>query len=159
MISETTGKIFCWACVALVIVLCYEIISRYIFNRPNMWGQEVPRMIGATIVSMGFAYTLLHRGHVRVDFIYSRLSLRKRAIVDVICSLLLFFPLLAALVYKAWTTMLFSWVHGEKWTLTIWFPPITPLRTILLIGLIIFSFQAIAIFLQDLKSLREGRSK
>jgi len=91
-ISEHTGKVVLWAAIALVLVLCYEVTMRYVFDAPTNWVMETAMMLGGTIAALGWAYTHRHHGHVRVDVIYTHLSPRGKAIIDVVCSLVFLFP-------------------------------------------------------------------
>jgi len=63
-ISEFTGQMVKFLVVALIIVLCYEVISRYAFNRPTIWALETSKMLMGTFGACGWAYTYLHDGHV-----------------------------------------------------------------------------------------------
>jgi TRAP-type mannitol/chloroaromatic compound transport system permease small subunit len=148
-ISEWTGKIVRWACVALVLALCYEVIARYVFNAPTIWAHETSCMLGGTIVALGWAYTHRHHGHVRVDVLYTHLSPRGKAIIDVFCALFLLFPLLAILIYTAADFMWVAWLKGEVLIESYWYPPSGPIRTVMLLGLSLFALQGAAQFIRD----------
>jgi TRAP-type mannitol/chloroaromatic compound transport system permease small subunit len=149
-ISEWSGKVMRWACVVLILVLCFEVTARYVFDAPTMWAYEVGTMLGTTIVAMGWAYTHWRHGHVRIDIFYARLSPRGKALIDVICSLVLFFPLLIILMYNATDHVWFAWTKGETLGESYWYPPAFPIRTVLLLGLMLFFLQGIAQFIRDL---------
>lgn len=157
-ISEYTGKIGSKVCVVLVIVLCYEVTARYVFNAPTLWAHEVSCMLGLTIVALGLAYTHLHHGHVRVDVLYIRFSPRGRAIIDVACTLLLFFPLIILLVYIAADRVWFSFSMDERLMESFWYPPAAPIRIVLFLGLSLFVLQGIAQFTRDLYFLIRNKS-
>ena len=148
-VSEWTGKIVRWACVALVLVLIYEVTMRYVFGAPTIWAYETSMMLGATIAALGWAYTHRHHGHVRIDIFYGRLSTRWKAITDAFGALLFFFPLLFALTYAAVNKVKFSWLIKETLIESVWYPPATPIRIIVLIGFFLFALQGIAQFLRD----------
>jgi len=149
-ISEGMGKAIQWACVALVIVLCYEVTARYGFNAPTIWAHETSCMLGGAIVALGWAYTHKHHGHVRVDVFYTHLSPRGKAITDVVGALLFLFPLLIVLIYAAADQVWFSWSMGEKLIESYWYPPAYPIRTVLVLGLSLFALQGMAQFIRDL---------
>lgn len=149
-ISEYTGMIVRWACLALVLVLCYEVTARYVFSAPTIWANETSSMLGGTIAVMGWSYTHRHGGHVRVDVFYSHLSPRRKAILDITLTLLFFFPLLFALAYVAWDKMWFAWEMGEVMARGNWYPTVGPIRTIMVLGLLLFAFQGVAQFIRDL---------
>ena len=152
-ISEWTGKTTRWACVALVIVLVYEVTARYAFNAPTIWAHETAVMLGGTIVALGWAYTHRHRGHVRVDVIYTHLSPRGKALTDVLCASFLLLPLLIILIYTAADFMWVAWIRGEVLIESYWYPPSGPIRTITFLGLCLFALQGIAQLIRDLYTL------
>lgn len=156
-ISEYTGMVVRWACLALVLVLCFEVTARYVFNAPTMWSFETASMLGGTIAVLGWSYTHKHGGHVRVDVFYTHLSPRGKAILDVTLSLLFFFPLLFSLTYIAWDRMWFSWSMGEVMARSNWYPITGPIRTVVVLGLFLFALQGVAQFLRDLYRLTRNQ--
>lgn len=149
-ITQYTAELLKWFCYALVLVIVYDVIMRYVFDAPTMWAFEIAYMLGGAIFVLGFAYTHYHRKHVRVDIFYSRLSPRRRAIIDVFGTLFLFFPLLVLLIHGSFLWMWRAWSIGEISIVTNWFPPIAPFRTVVFIGFSLLAFQAIAEFIRDL---------
>ena len=149
-ISRYTAELLKWFCYALVLVIVYDVIMRYVFDAPTMWAFEIAYMLGGAIFVLGFAYTHYHRAHVRVDVFYSRLSPRRKAIIDVFGTLFLFFPLLVLFVHGSFSFMWRAWSIGEISIVTNWFPPIAPFRTVVFIGFCLLAFQAIAQFIRDL---------
>ena len=152
-ISEWTGKIIRWLCVVLVGVVVYGVILRYVFNSPTMWAYETSIMLGTTIYVLGWAYVHRHGGHIRVDVFYMRLSLRGRAIIDVVGDLLCCFPLIILLIYISAVWAGQAWSINEKMILTYWYPPAAPVRTIVVIGFCLLLFQGGAQFIRDLYQL------
>ena len=152
-ISEWLGRSVSWFAFALVLVGVYDVALRYLFNKPTIWAYETSCMLGATIIVAGWGYVLLHHGHVRVDVFYSRMSTRKKAIIDVVCGLLLFFPLIISLLWTSIPWMVDAWVRNEVMVETYWYPPAAPIRTLLVIGLAVFTLQGIAQFMRDLHLL------
>ena len=148
-ISEYSGMVVRWACLALVLVLCFEVSARYVFNAPTMWSFETASMLGGTIAVLGWSYTHKHGGHVRVDVFYTRLSPRGRAIIDVVGFLLFFFPFLSILIYASGTGAWFSWSIGERLIEAYWYPPAYPIRTVMFVGASLFFLQGVAQFTRD----------
>jgi len=92
-ISEWTGKTGQWLSVSLVLVVTYEVIMRYVFNKPSLWPFDMACMMGLTLYVLAFAYVLRHKAHVRVDVFYTHLPSRGKAIIDILGALILFFYL------------------------------------------------------------------
>ncbi len=152
-ISEYTGKTARWVCVALVAVVVYEVTARYVFNAPTVWAFETISMLLATIGALGWAYTHLHHGHVRVDVFYTHLSPKGRAMIDVGGYLIFFFPFLIMLVYASASGAWFSWSVGERLIEGYWYPPAYPIRIVMFVGASLFFLQGVAQFMRDLYQL------
>lgn len=148
-ISDYSGRVFGWCSVALILVLTYEVISRYVFNAPTIWAHLVGMMLGGTIVFMGWSYTHLHEKHLRIDVLYTRCSPRRKAIIDVVLCLVFLLPLLGVLINTSISWMWQSWITGEIRTESWWYPPAAPFRTVVVVGLCLFTLQALARFFRD----------
>jgi TRAP-type mannitol/chloroaromatic compound transport system permease small subunit len=132
-----------------MVLVTLEVTLRYVFTKPTLWGYELHVMIAASTYMLAFAYTHLQRAHVRVDMIYAHLPPRVQALIDLLGTLLLFFPFIFMLSYSAWNYMFKAWETSEKMAITGWYPPAGPLRTMVLYGLCLFALQAIAHFIRD----------
>jgi TRAP-type mannitol/chloroaromatic compound transport system permease small subunit len=155
--SEWTALTGRWFIVALVVLVTAEVTLRYVFNKPTLWGYELHVMLAASSYVLAFAYTHLHRAHVRVDMIYAHIPPRGRALIDVLGNLIIFFPFIILLSLAAWSWMFDSWATGEKMPITGWYPPAGPLRTVVLYGIVLFALQAFVHFVRDLHVLIRGK--
>jgi len=133
--------------------MVYEVVARYVFDAPTIWAYETAMMLGATIAVLAWPYTHRHHGHVRVDVIYTHLPPRGKVIIDVVCFLLLFSPLLFVLIYTAGTRAWFAWSIGEVLDEGYWYPPAGPIRIVIVLGLSLFALQGVAHFIRDLHYL------
>lgn len=156
-LSEATGQIIKYLVMALVAVLFFEVTSRYLFNAPTTWALETSKMLLGVIGAGGWAYTHKLGGHVRVDVIYTMIPRRGQALIDVVMSLLMLFPLVAVLIGVGTKWAIRAWQTGEKMIESSWLPPAAPFRTALLIGFILFGLQCLAQFTCDLYYLIKKR--
>lgn len=152
-ISDSMAWLMKFFCYALVLIICFDVTMRYVFNAPTEWAFETAMMIGCTIYVLAWTYTQRHNAHMRVDVIYARLSPRGKAIIDVLGTLLIFFPLIAVLINVSFPYTWRAWKTGELSILTTWYPPIAPLRTVVLLGFILFGLQTLAKFIRDMHLL------
>jgi TRAP-type C4-dicarboxylate transport system permease small subunit len=67
------------ALLTMSLITFYEVLMRYVFNRPTIWVHEVGGYMLVVIGLLGAAYTLLHERHVRVDLVLMRLPRRVQA--------------------------------------------------------------------------------
>jgi TRAP-type mannitol/chloroaromatic compound transport system permease small subunit len=156
-ISEISGQIVKYLLMALVVVLCYEVVARYIFNSPTIWVLETSKMLMGTFGACGWAYTYLHEGHVRVDVLYARFSRRVQAWINVIMSIIFLFPICIILITSGIRWASFAWKVGEKMVESSWLPPAAPFRTVLVVGFILFALQSLSKFIQELYFLIRKR--
>lgn len=147
-----------WFIIALTIVVVQDVTMRYVFNAPTMWAHETAIMLGGGLYAMGYSYCQRLRGHIRIDIFYGRLSLRKKALVDVLGALIFFFPLMLIVIDAAFAWTWRAWVINEKAVETYWYPPIAPFRTVFLLGLCLYTLQGIAQFIRDLYLLVRNRA-
>ena len=154
-INERVGSISSWLVLVLIIVILYEVISRYVFNKPTTWGFDTFRMISGAIIVFGWAYTQRHNSHIRVDVLYAHFSPRKKAFIDVIGTGLFFLPLFGAFIVLAESsvqhTYLFYISHlGGLPTKLLY-------QVTILIGLSLFFLQFVGRFIRDVYILFKGR--
>ena len=149
-ISEWTGKTGRWLVLAAVVVVVHGVVTRYVFRAPTAWQYEVSWMMSGAIFVLGWCYAHRHRAHIRVDIIYSRLSLRAKAIFDSILFVLFFLPIFTMLSYKSVAEMMHSWQIGEKVAESYLYPPFYPFRTVVAIGFCFLLLQGGAQFVRDL---------
>lgn len=65
---ETMTRPVCVVAFALmVIVVFYEVIARFVFNRPTFWSEPLARLVLVWVVLMGFSMGTRHREHIRID--------------------------------------------------------------------------------------------
>ena len=65
--NEFMGKIGALLVLPLVGVVFYEILMRYAFNKPTIWGFELTLFIYGLNYMLGLALTEGRGGHVSVD--------------------------------------------------------------------------------------------
>ena len=143
-ISEKAGEIARWFGALLILVVVYDVVARYIFNAPTVWGYEVGIALGMSLYCFGYAYTEKIRGHVRVDVFYIHIPPRGRAIIDSVGGFIFFLPTILLVVRSAWNKMWWSWSIMEKSVEGYWYPPWYPLRTMIFLGFALLLIQGLA---------------
>ena len=128
-ISDYSGRVVAWLALALVLILVFEVVARWGFNRPTIWAHLTSQMMGGTLVVMGLAYAHVHRKHLRIDVIYRTLPPRVKVILDVCFFLVFMVPVLYVFVLNSAEWAIKSWVMGEVRDESWWYPPAAPFRT------------------------------
>ena len=155
-VSETSGWVAKWFALILVFAGTYEAVSRHFFDAPTSWSYDVLCMAGGSLYLLGASYDYKYEAHTRVDLLYSLLSPRYQALLNIVSSLLFFFPLIGVLLYYAFTWSVRAWKIKEVMFTSIWYPPAFPYRAILALGLLLLFLQGIAKFVRDLYFLVRG---
>ncbi|WP_323783007.1 TRAP transporter small permease subunit [Thalassovita sp.] len=83
------GQIAAWVGLALVLLVAFNVLSRYLFSFGTVALQEAEWHLMAVGALFGMSYGLNQGGEVRVDIFYANMSPRLQAIVDLLANLLM----------------------------------------------------------------------
>ncbi len=113
-ISEWTGRSVAWL-IWIVMGLCvFEVITRRIFNSPNIWTYDViTAFYSVNFMIMG-GYTLLKKGHVSVDIFSALISKKKQALLQITTYFVFFFPFVIVLFYVGSKSAIQSWGDFQR---------------------------------------------
>lgn len=158
-ISIVSGRLTSWLTLIMVIVTCVVVVMRYVFDAGAVWLQESVVWMHAVVFMIGASYTLQQDEHVRVDIFYRDMSVRRRAWVDLLGTLLFLLPLCGFLGYKAWDFVVVSWQLGESSREPGGMPyPFVPLlKSVLLLMPLLLAVQGVSMLIRTLNTLREPR--
>ena len=92
-LTERLGIVVSWLTGLLVLLIGYDVIMRYFFNRSSAGIYELEWHLFSMIFLLGAGYALMHDRHVRVDVFYHRLSEKQKAWINLIGTLCLLVPL------------------------------------------------------------------
>ena len=153
-INDRAGKILSLFILLIFGLLLVEVIRRYLLNSPTVWANELSQMLfGAYVVLCG-GHILVSGGHVNVDIVYSRLSRKTQAKLDIITSFL-FFAFCVMMVFYggslAWES-LSTFEHSQS----AWNPPIYPVKLTIPLGAGLLLLQGIAKLIRDILIVVKG---
>lgn len=156
--SEMAGSLGKWFAFLLVLVGSFDAVSRHFFNAPTIWAYDTLCMAGGVIYLLGASYDYKHDAHTRVDLLYSKLTPRVQAIVNIISSLILFFPLMIVMLKLSITWAIKAWVGNEVMFNSFWYPPAAPYRTVFALGLFLMILQALAVLVRNIHFAVKGEN-
>ena len=149
--NDSLGRWVSLLLLAIFALLIAEVFFRYVAGAPKVWTGELTQLLFGLYAVLSGGYIMAHGGHVNVDILHSRLSPRRRAILDVFTSFL-FLVFVGALLYfgsaLAWESMSF-WEHSQS----AWDPPIWPIKLAIPVGATLLLLQGIAKLLQDIMTV------
>ena len=103
-LTEWVGKTASWLVLAMVLLICYDVAMRYLFQQGSVALQELEWHLFALIFLLGSAYTLKHDEHVRVDILYQSrfVSDKQRALINILGTLFFLFPFCILILITGW---------------------------------------------------------
>lgn len=87
VIVEHAGRLASWTGFALVCVMAFNVLLRYLFQTGSVAMQELEWHLMAPLSLLCIAYAIKHEGHVRVDILYGRFPPRVKQVLDVLACL------------------------------------------------------------------------
>lgn len=133
-----------WLMAIVVPVMLYEVVMRYIFNAPTVWGMELAVLLFGPYFLLGGPYLLHLRGHVALDVARQRLSPAWQRRLDLInFPIIVFFC--AVLLYFSVPSAFNSWSYRET-SFSAWNPPIWQAKLMVPVALAMMLLQALVEF-------------
>src|SRR5690606_32557003 len=119
--------------------------------RPPLWTQEMSQFTLVAYFMLGGAYSLQLGSNVRMDLLYQRWTVRKKAIVDIftIFTMIIF---LVIMLYGGIESTLYSLEFGER-SRSVWRPYMAPVKIIICIGAVMMILQALCFLARDIATL------
>ncbi len=112
-VISAIGKSASWLWLVITGVIIYAVVGRYAFGAGSVTLEEVQWHLAGAGWMLGLAYTLVVDGHVRVDVIHERLSLRGQGWVELFGLVFLLLPFLGLAVWEMIPYAHSSWQQGE----------------------------------------------
>jgi TRAP-type C4-dicarboxylate transport system permease small subunit len=84
----------------LVVLLCIQVVGRYVFEDPPDWTEELARAVFVYLVFVGGALTIARNTQLRIESLHQRLSPRTKASLDIVLVLIGIAFLVATLYYS-----------------------------------------------------------
>lgn len=112
-VLSAIGMAASWMWLVVTGVIIYAVVGRYAFDVGSVTLEEVQWHLAGAGWLLGLAYTLVADGHVRVDVIHERLSLRGQCWIELLGLLFLLLPFLGLAVYEMVPYALSSFQQGE----------------------------------------------
>ncbi len=167
-INEWIGRLIYWLVLFMVLVGVWNVVGRYLgrWLGQNLTSNaliEIQWYLFDLVFLLGAAYALKHNEHVRVDLFYKGWNRKRKALANLIGTLLFLIPFSVMVIYYSWGTILNSWKIGEI------SPdpgglPRYPIKSMIIVGFVLLIFQGIseaiknwAIFTDKLTPQEEDR--
>ena len=151
-VIDATGRVFSWLVVFVVIALFAQWPLRELAGSGHILANDFGQIAHAAVFTIGVAYALRWDGHVRLDVFYHRLSLRRKALVDLVGTAAFVVPWAVMIVWFSWATALRSIAVFEKFSDT-WSPGYWLFKVLLLVFAALLLLQALGHIARDIAQL------
>ena len=152
-VSRLFGAIAAALVIVLVVLMLYDVVLRYIFNAPTIWGNDLNTwLMGASFV-LSIAYAMSTDSHVRVDLLYDERTRPRIRYFDLIGLAFIILPTVAYLTVGLYDHFMTAYQSGERSGSGGWNPIVWPFKFILLVGFAIFTLQIVAEIIKRVASL------
>ena len=138
----------------LMILICLDVLLRYLFNFSQIWIIEVETYFYAIIFLLGSGYAFRHDRHVRVDVFYNRWSERKKAFTDLFGGILLLIPWTVVVGIVAFNYFSISFARGEGSPQPGGLPALYVLKSFIFLGFLFLAIQGISSILKSILYLK-----
>jgi len=147
-VNDRVGNFLSYFLFFFFVLLLMEVILRYFFNSPTVWANELAQMLFGAYAILAGGYILRTGGHVNVDILYSRLSRKQKAVLDIVTSSLFFLFCGMLLVYGgslAWDSLA-RFEHSQS----AWNPPLYPAKLMIPLAALLLMLQGLAKLIRDI---------
>lgn len=142
-LNEWVGRSVKWLVLLVTLISTVNALVRYVFGISSNAGLEIQWYLFGALFLLAAGYALKHNAHVRIDFIYGRLSTRGQAAIDVLGVLLFLLPFTALIIWFSWPMFMLAWQSGEMSPdaggLLRW-----PVKLLIPVGFVLLALQGVA---------------
>ncbi len=141
-ISDRAGKVVSVLVFIMVFLSAFEVVARYVFNRPTLWVWPINRQIFAVFILFGGVYALRHGAHIRIEMVYSSFPPKFKRFARAVDSLA-FLSFMGVLIWQGswvgWNSIVSSETAGGAFPI-----PLYPLKSLIPLVAILFIIQELA---------------
>lgn len=156
--SEWSGRVLYWFTLGMIGIGAFNAVARYLDRytglglSSNLW-IELQWYLFSLVFLLGAAYTLKDDAHVRVDVLYTQLSRKGKAWVNLFGTVLFLMPFCAVILWMSIPFVSNSWAILE----TSPDPgglPRYPIKTVIPLALVLLMVQGVSILIREVAVLR-----
>jgi TRAP-type mannitol/chloroaromatic compound transport system permease small subunit len=99
--------------ILMMINVFLDVVLRYYFHWGSIAMQEMEWHLFSVLFLFGISYALSDESHVRVDFIYDNMSIRKKAFINIFGTIFMLIPFAFLIVYGSYEFVLDAYEYNE----------------------------------------------
>ena len=141
-LASFVGRTVSWAFLLGILATGYEVVARYVFNAPTIWGHETTTFLSGAGFLLGGFYAANRRMQISISSVYDLLPAGAQRRLD-LANAIISFACFALLSYSCFPP---GWRALTRWETTgsAWDPPIPALiMPLLWVGATLLALQAL----------------
>ncbi len=158
-LNERVGKVISSLNLLLIIIVCIDVVVRYLFKQSSAAFYELEWHLFAFVFLVAAGWTLRHERHVRVDIFYAKASPRVQAVIDIFGVLLLLLPFSLTLIATGFPYALIAFESGEGSPDTGGLPFRWIVKSAIVVGAGLLTLQGVAMLLEKVLVLIEEKER
>lgn len=157
IIGLVCSRIAMIATAGVVIVMFYEVVSRYVFSKPTLWANELSLWIAAFIFLLAGLYAMQQRSHIRIYIIYDMMPRWIRKAADVL-SVAIIWLFTISLIWGGFNESRDKFFRMETFG-TAWDPPLpATVKPAILLIITLVAIQALSNLISDWNKAPESHT-
>lgn len=147
-VSIAISRVAMFLTAAIVAIMFYEVLMRYLFEKPTLWVNEMSMWLAGMIYLFAGLYVMQQRAHIRIFILYDMVPRSVQRLFDLVSTVLI----VAFAFAVVWGGFNEAWQKLVTWELegTAFNPPIpATMKPLLLITVVLIAIQAVANLLAD----------
>jgi TRAP-type C4-dicarboxylate transport system permease small subunit len=138
----------------IVAIMFYEVVVRYIFEKPTLWVNEMSLWTAGAVYLLAGLYVMQQRGHIRIFILYDMVSRNWQRAFDTISTVLIIL-FAAAVIWGGFNEAYAKLMRWETFG-TAWDPPIpATMKPLVLITVVLIAIQAVTNLVIDWKKEKQ----
>ena len=158
-ISKTVdimGKVTAFLLLLMVLNVSFDVMMRYLFHNSSVGMQEMEWHLFAVIFLFGIGVGLKGEGHVRVDFLYERFTPRKKALLNIVGTVMFLMPLALLILCGSLEFVRDAYISHEISEDPGGLPFRWLIKGMIPVSFVFLLFSAVGYVLQNIRLLREN---
>ncbi len=152
--NDILGRIFSLLVLGILGVILCEVVLRRLFNRPQIWTQDLIVMLFASYIILICAYGFQKKAFVAVDVLFARLPQMAQYILHTVTYLIFLVPFVVPMLPVSWNFFLKAYTTGEQ-SYSVWAAPTWPVKFCLFFGLLLLAIQSVSEILKQVRGIIE----
>ncbi|MEO1262995.1 MAG: TRAP transporter small permease subunit [Bacteroidota bacterium] len=112
-LNERVGKATSWLLALLVVLVCFDVVARKLFNFSKIWMMEMEWHLYSLVFLLAAGYALKHDRHVRVDLFYEKYGLKDKALTNFWGHLIFLIPWCVMVIFSSYHYAMESYSMNE----------------------------------------------